>query len=189
VGIYGDLPQEMRSRQLLTDRFVCVVRRGHPALGKRFTLDQFVAYPHLQVAPRGKPGGYIDDVLRERGRTRTVARAVPYFLTALQLLAQTDYVLTISERLAQRFAGPLALEVLEVPLKLRPYALSLLWHPRVDADEAHRLLARGVRARRTRGRRRAARGAAHPPGHLGPHLWPDAQAAQAQGPDSCTACN
>jgi len=140
VGIYGDLPQEMRSRQLLTDRFVCVVRRGHPALGKRFALDQFVAYPHLQVAPRGKPGGYIDDVLRERGRTRTVARAVPYFLTALQLLAQTDYVLTISERLAQRFAGPLALEVLEVPLKLRPYALSLLWHPRLDADEAHAFL-------------------------------------------------
>lgn len=140
VGIYGELPQEMRNRQLLTDRFVCVVRREHPATGKRFTLDQFVSLPHIQVAPRGKPGGYLDDVLRERGLSRTVARAVPYFVTALQLAAEMDYVLTISERLAKRFAEPLSLKLLEVPVKLRPYALSLVWHPRMDGDPAHRFL-------------------------------------------------
>ncbi len=140
VGIYGELPQEMRSRQLLTDRFVCVVRKGHPVAKKRFTLDQFVELAHVQVAPRGKSGGYLDDVLREKGRTRTVARAVPYFVTAMLLVAETDYVLTISERIALRFAKGMGLEVLDVPVKLRPYALSLLWHPRVDADPSHRFL-------------------------------------------------
>jgi DNA-binding transcriptional LysR family regulator len=140
VGIYGDLPQEMRNRQLLTDRFVCVVRKGHPGVGKRFTLEQFVSLAHIQVAPRGKPGGYLDDVLRQRGHTRTVARAVPYFFTALQLAAETDYVLTISERIATRFASALSLDLLEVPIKLRPYALSLVWHPRLDGDAGHRFL-------------------------------------------------
>lgn len=140
VGIYGDLPQEMRNRQLLTDRFVCVVRQGHPAAARRFTLEQFVAIPHIQVAPRGLPGGYLDDVLRERGLTRTVARAVPYFVTALQLVAETDYVLTVSERIAKRYAAGFGLALLEVPLKLRPYALSLVWHPRLDADPGHRFL-------------------------------------------------
>lgn len=140
VGIYGDLPQEMRHRQLLTDRFVCVVRQGHPAASGRFTLEAFVRLPHVQVAPRGKPGGYLDDVLRERGLGRTVARAVPYFLTALQLTSETDYVLTISERLARRYQTSFRLQLLDVPLKLRPYALSLVWHPRVDNDAAHRFL-------------------------------------------------
>ena len=140
VGIYGELPQEMRSRQLLTDRFVAVVRRGHPGVRKRLSLEQFVELPHIQVAPRGQPGGYIDDVLRGRGLQRRVARAVPYFVTALQLAAETDYILTISERIARRFAGPLGLEVLEVPVKLQPYALSLVWHPRVDGDAAHRFV-------------------------------------------------
>jgi DNA-binding transcriptional LysR family regulator len=140
VGIYGDLPQEMRSQQLLTDRFVCVVRREHPITKGRFTLERFVGTPHIQVAPRGRPGGYIDDVLRERGLTRTVARAVPYFVTALQLAADTDYLLTISERIAKRYAPPLSLSLLEVPLKLRPYALNLVWHPRLDRDAAHRFL-------------------------------------------------
>lgn len=140
VGIYGELPQEMRTRQLLTDRFVSVVRRGHPTVGKRLTLERFVSLRHVQVAPRGKPGGYIDDVLRERGLSRTVARAVPYFSTALQLVAETDYVVTISERIARRHADALRLELLEPPVKLRPYALSLVWHPRVDNDAGHRFL-------------------------------------------------
>lgn len=140
IGIYGDLPQEMRSRQLLTDRFVCVVRRGHPRAKRRLTLEEFVGIPHIQVAPRGKPGGYLDDVLAERGRSRTVARAVPYFVTALQLAAATDYVLTISERIARQVADPRSITILEVPVKLRPYALSLVWHPRFDGDAGHRFL-------------------------------------------------
>jgi len=140
VGIYGELPAEMKTRTLLTDRFVCAVRKGHPRVGKRLTLEQFVDLPHVQVAPRGMPGGYIDDVLAERGLSRTVARAVPYFLTALQLVAETDYVLTISERIAKSHEEALALSVFEVPVKLRPYALSLVWHPRLDADHGHRFL-------------------------------------------------
>ncbi len=140
IGIYGDLPQEMRSRQLLTDRFVCVVRKGHPVVGKRLTLEKFAGLAHLQVAPRGKPGGYVDDVLRERGFTRTVSRAVPYFLSAIQLVADTDYILTIPERIATRFASAWSLEILEAPVNLRPYALSLVWHPRMDGDAGHRFL-------------------------------------------------
>lgn len=140
VGIYGDLPSEMRARQLLTDRFVCAVRKGHPGVGKRFTLQQFVGLPQVQVAPRGKPGGYVDDVLAARGLSRTVARAVPYFVTALQLVSETDYLLTISERIAKRYEHALGLRLFEVPVKLRPYALSLLWHPRVDSDAGHRFL-------------------------------------------------
>jgi DNA-binding transcriptional LysR family regulator len=140
VGIYGDLPQEMRTRQLLTDRFVCVVRRGHPALGKRMSLERFVRLEHVQVAPRGQPGGYLDDVLRARGLSRHVARAVPYFVTALQLVSETDYVLTISERIARLYEAPLRLALYEAPIPLRPYALSLVWHPRIDADAGHRFL-------------------------------------------------
>lgn len=138
VGIYGDLPQEMRSRQLLTDRFVCAVREGHPVVNKRLPLEQFVGLPHIQVAPRGKPGGYLDDALREKGLERVVARAVPYFVTAMQLTAQADYILTISERIARQLGPTFGLKVFDVPVKLRPYALSLVWHPRFDADKGHR---------------------------------------------------
>lgn len=149
VGIYGELPQEMRNRQLMTDRLVCVVRQDHPAVGKRLSLAQFVRLPHIQVAPRGKPGGYLDNVLREHGLVRHVARAVPFFLSGLVLVARTDYVLTTSERVARDMAPALGLRLLEPPLELRPYALSLVWHPRFDGDAGHRFM-RDVFARAAR---------------------------------------
>ncbi len=69
-----------------------------------------------------------------------MARAVPYFVTALQLTVETDYVLTISERIARRYERTLGLEVLEAPVPLRPYALSLVGHPRVNAEPGHRFV-------------------------------------------------
>jgi DNA-binding transcriptional LysR family regulator len=149
VGIYGELPQEMRNRQLMTDRLVCVVRQDHPDVGKRLSLAQFVRLPHVQVAPRGKPGGYLDNVLRDRGLTRRVARAVPFFVSGLILAAQTDYVLTAPERIARSMAPALGLRLLEPPIELRPYALSLVWHPRFDGDAGHRFM-RDVFARAAR---------------------------------------
>jgi DNA-binding transcriptional LysR family regulator len=137
VGIYADLPPELRTRVLFTDRFVTVLRKGHPAARRRLDLETFLALDHLQVAPRGQPGGYLDDLLAERGKRRRVTRAVPYFLSALQLAAESDAVLTISERMARRLARTFGLTVCETPLPLKPYALSLLWHPRQDSAPDH----------------------------------------------------
>lgn len=140
VGIYGDLPPELRTRALFTDRFVCVVREGHPKVGKRLSLDQFLALEHVQIAPRGRPGSYVDEMLAERGRSRRIARAVPYFLAGMLLVAETDYVLTISHRIATSLGPRFGLRLVEPPLSLRPYRLSLLWHPRMDGDAAHTFL-------------------------------------------------
>ena len=137
VGIYAKLPPELRTRKLLTDRFACVVRDRHPRVKKRISLADYIALEHVQVAPRGQPGGVIDDLLAERGHRRHVACAVPFFLAALRLVARTDYVLTISHRIATVMAPCLDLRVLDPPLRLEPYTLSLLWHPRFDADPAH----------------------------------------------------
>lgn len=140
VGIYGNLPPELKIRPIITDRFVCVARRGHPAIKRRLTLEQFVALEHIQVAPRGRPGGYVDEILAERGMSRRVARAVPYFQVALELVASSDRLLTVSERIARKLAPRLELEVLEPPIPLEPFALSMVWHPRNDADPGHRWL-------------------------------------------------
>ena len=139
----------MRTRQLLTDRFVAVVRAGHPGVGKRLSLDQYLSLPHVQVAPRG--AGWLHRRCAARAGSdphRRPRRAL--LVTALQLASETDYVLTISERIAKRYEKALGLQRFEVPLKLRPYALSLVWHPRVDADAGHPFCATSSCGQRTR---------------------------------------
>jgi len=73
---------------------------------------------------------------------------VPFFLAALVLTAESDYVLTVSRRLARPMARKLGLRLIAPPaaLGLEPYAVSQIWHPRDDRDPAHRWL-RGIVAR------------------------------------------
>jgi DNA-binding transcriptional LysR family regulator len=140
VGIYGDLPPELKTRPVISDRLVCVVREEHPSVRNKLTLERFVELEHIQVAPRGRPGGYLDEVLEQHGLSRRVARAVPYFHVALELVSRSDRILTVSERIARDLAERLRLKLFEPPLALEPFALSMVWHPRLDADPAHRWL-------------------------------------------------
>ena len=156
IGVYRDLPPECRIQTLFEERLVCVVRQGHPNIRGRLTLEQYAQVPHVQVAPRGRPGGYVDQVLAREGLHRRVARAVPFFLSAMQLCAQADYVLTVPERLARAWAETFGLRVLEPPIPFAPYAVVQLWHPRHEADEGHQWLRQQVMlaAGATRPRRR-----------------------------------
>lgn len=137
IGVFTDLPPELRIRTLFEDRFVCVVRRNHPAAKRRLSLARYAAMEHVLVSPRGGAGRYVDGLLEKEGLERRIARSVPYFMAALVLVSKTDYVLTVSERLARAFGARLGLQVLEPPLQMAAYALRMLWHPRYESDPAH----------------------------------------------------
>lgn len=143
VGMFEDLPPDVHQQALFTDRFVCLVREGHPAAGGGLTLAQYGATPHVLVGARGnKPNsGIVDRLLAEHGIKRRVARTVPHFLIAPFIVASSDVIVTLSERLAQRLVPLLGgLQILEPPLALEPYTLSMAWHERYDNDSAHRWL-------------------------------------------------
>ncbi|HEY5922749.1 MAG TPA: LysR family transcriptional regulator [Kofleriaceae bacterium] len=139
---YSDLPTDLRIQQLFVDPFTCVVRADHPTVGRTLTIAQYCELEHVQIAPRGQPGGYVDELLAEHGHKRRIARAVPYFIAALVLVAETDYILTVSSELARKLVESLGLKLVQPPrsLFLEPNHLSQLWHPRNDRDPAHRWL-------------------------------------------------
>jgi DNA-binding transcriptional LysR family regulator len=139
VCILGHFPQEFRTRKLFTDRFVCAVREGHPRVGRRLTLDEYLALEHVVVAPLGKPS-QVDRVLAERGKERRIRQVVPYFLAGLHVASTTDCVVTVSDRAATALAATMRLRILVPPLPLAPYALHLLWHPRLEDEPANRWL-------------------------------------------------
>src|SRR5512137_1944726 len=79
VCILGHFPEEFRTRKLFMDRFVCAARQGHPRVGKKLSLEQYLSLDHVVVAPLGRRS-HVDDVLAERGLERRIRRIVPYFL-------------------------------------------------------------------------------------------------------------
>ncbi len=127
----------MRAHVLFEERFVCVVRKDHPVATRRWTVERFASLQHALIAPTGRPGGAVDDALAERGLTRRVAMLLPHFLAAPFVIAQSDLVLTLPERVANTFANQLPLEVLEPPLPVPGFTMALLWHDRTHHDPAH----------------------------------------------------
>jgi DNA-binding transcriptional LysR family regulator len=139
----GDAGQGIRGRKLLSDRFVCIARRGHPLTRtKTLSISSFAGAAHALISPWGMEGGYVDDALARLGLQRKVAVAVPHFLVAPHIVASSDLLLTVAERVAEVVAGPLGLVVLAPPqeLRLTGFTLSILWHERTHADPARRWL-------------------------------------------------
>jgi DNA-binding transcriptional LysR family regulator len=139
IGVVGaaDRKPAIRSADLLEERLVCVVRERHPLTRGRLTLARFAAASHVLIAPRGRPGGPVDDALAARGLSRRIAVAVPHFLAAPHIVAATDLVLTMAARLAASFATVLPLRILELPFNSPTVRASMLWHERHDGDPAH----------------------------------------------------
>jgi DNA-binding transcriptional LysR family regulator len=152
---YSELPTDLRIQQLYEDEFTCVVRAAHPTIKRALTLAQYCEVEHVQIAPRGNPGGYVDELLARHGLRRRIARALPYFIAGLALVAETDYLLTCSVALAKRMQRRFGLRTVAPPkeLGLEPFQFSQLWHPRHDQDPPHRWL-RDIVARAARGTRR-----------------------------------
>ncbi|WP_200553259.1 LysR family transcriptional regulator [Kosakonia sp. LAM2021] len=137
-------PASLHQRLLFTERYVLAGRVGHPALKRRPSLKQFCKLEHVIVSPEG--GGFqaaTDDALAARGLTRNVVLSVPHFLFMLDVLARTDLVAVLPERLV---ANTGALQVVDPPLDLPGFDMLMLWHERLHRDPGHKWLRQQVLA-------------------------------------------
>lgn len=134
------LSENVRRQKLSADRMVVVARRSHPLLRKGLKLDSYLALDHVMVTSRRKGPGLEDVELSKRGLQRRVRLRCRNYLAALGAVAETDLVLTMAERYANRFASGLRLQVLPFPLKMPTLDLYLYWHASADGDAASRWL-------------------------------------------------
>ncbi|WP_118183582.1 LysR family transcriptional regulator [Paraburkholderia phosphatilytica] len=131
-------PPGLRRRALFTERYVLAARAGHPSLKRKPTLAQFCALEQVIVSPDG--GGFsgpTDAALAERGLARRVVLSVPHFLFVRSVIEHTDLVAMIPERLVR---DSRALRIVEPPVEVPGYEMSMLWHERAHRDPAHQWL-------------------------------------------------
>jgi DNA-binding transcriptional LysR family regulator len=145
IGVLGgDAAPEVRVQALFRDRFVGVARAGHPLFEGEITAERFAGFGHVVSSRRGHRDGPVDAGLAVLGITRHVAAVVQSFPAALAIVCRSDllsvapeaYLLAVAE-----FRNDL--QIFPLPVETAPITVSQMWHPRVDADPAHRWL-RGV---------------------------------------------
>lgn len=139
----GTTGPEVRAQALFGDRFVGVVRQGHELSEGEITPARYAGGRHIAVSRRGLEHGPVDAALQPFGLTREVATTVAGFAEALALARNSDLVATVPERHTDALRGDLFSFPLPVPVP--EITVSLLWHPRMNADPAHRWLRGCVR--------------------------------------------
>jgi DNA-binding transcriptional LysR family regulator len=139
TGVVGKATgPELRTQGLFRDRFIGVVRKGHPLSDGEITPTRYAAGSHISISRRGLDKGPIDEALELLELERHIATIVAGFSTALALARATDLIASVPERhTASLRAG---LYSFALPLPLPAFTVAMLWHPRLDADPVHRWL-------------------------------------------------
>lgn len=152
IGVLGTSAPELLTQRLFRDRLVGVARSGHPLLaGGAVTADRYAACGHVAASRRGEFHGAVDDALAELGLSRSVPLVVPRYPDAMRVAAGSDLIAAIPRSclgngLTDGYPGGQGLESFELPVRTAEFAISAIWHPRLQADPAHRWLRETIAA-------------------------------------------
>lgn len=136
TGVIGkDTGPEVHTQALFRDRFVGVVRLGHPLTRGELTPERYAAGDHVLVSRRGLDRGPVDDVLDAMQLQRRVAAIVGGFSTALAIARASDLIAGVPERHTRSLRADM--HTFTLPVATPVLTVSMLWHPRMDADPAH----------------------------------------------------
>lgn len=134
---------EFRAQSLFRDRFIGVVRREHPLAKGNVTTARYADARHVSVSRHGLTTKPIDDALTALGTQRNIVAVVSGFAAALSLAKDSDLVATVPDLHTRNLRGDMRMFAL--PFATPSLSVALLWHPRFEADAAHRWLRTCVR--------------------------------------------
>lgn len=139
TGVVGKATSpELRRQALFPDRVIGVVRARHALSKRRITAARYASGKHISVSRRGLDKGPIDEALKRSGLQREVVTIVGGFSTALALARASDLIASVPERHTGNLRA--GMHSFALPVDVPGLTVSMLWHPRMDADPAHRWL-------------------------------------------------
>jgi DNA-binding transcriptional LysR family regulator len=144
TGVVGQAASpELRTQALFRDRFVGVVRSGHPLGEGEMTPQRYASGKHVLVSRLGLDKGALDEALNAQGVKRDIVTVVGGFATALALARASDLIASVPERHTGNLRD--GMHSFALPVSTPEITVSLLWHPRMHADPAHQWLRACVR--------------------------------------------
>jgi DNA-binding transcriptional LysR family regulator len=104
----------------------------------KISAKRFASGQHILISRRGRSSGPVDEALLAVGLTRDIVTSFGGFSAALTLVRESDLIATVPNRHTGKLRT--GLHSFALPFDMPPINVSMLWHPRMDADPAHRWL-------------------------------------------------
>jgi DNA-binding transcriptional LysR family regulator len=139
TGVVGKTTApEFRTQPLFDDRFIGVVRAGHALCKGEITPARYAKGRHIGIAPQIFDKGLIDEPLGRLSLKPDIVTMVGSFSAALALARASDLIACVPERHTGNLRA--GMHSFALPVATPEITVSLLWHPRFDADPGHRWL-------------------------------------------------
>jgi DNA-binding transcriptional LysR family regulator len=136
MGSFPSLTKGIRRQPLWVERYVGVVRRGHPRISSDPTLSAFAGEKHVlvSIAGSGHTHQIMERILAAALPRENIICRIPMFIGAAVLAKHTDAVATLPLSVATVLAEDLDLEIIKLPLKLPRIDIFQYWHDRFHRD-------------------------------------------------------
>lgn len=135
---------ELRTHALFRDRLIGAVSSTHPLAGKKISAERYEQLSHVIVSRSGFDDDAVEHPFLPKSLSRRVASSVSGFATALALARQSHLVATVPD--LHTAALRKGMFSFALPVRATGFTVSMVWHPRLDADPVHRWLRACMRA-------------------------------------------
>ena len=129
VGRFESVPKRFGSKNLFSEKYVCILKNNHKlASENKLSIEQYLKSRHLRVAPVSANVSPIDRALNQLDLERKIYIRIDLISLAPLFIKNTDLILTLPSKTAQRMAKNYGFSILELPIDLEIRHTKLLWH-------------------------------------------------------------
>jgi DNA-binding transcriptional LysR family regulator len=137
AGFLPSLGKQVHEQRLFREKFVYVVRDGHPAVRGQLVKEQLRTLAHVVASPPGTPhAAAVERVLASPRVRAPVALRVRSFLCVAPIIAQTDLIAAVPSNLAALVSERMSLQLVDPPVQFPGFDVSMAWHRRFHRDPA-----------------------------------------------------
>lgn len=134
IGVEKKFPKQLLTDRLFADYPVCVARKDHPLFQHPFTLEKYLQAEHLAACVHSDELTRADQALKKLNLERKIKLSIPNVLPALQLLANSNLIGTLSKKLAQQSQEQYPLDIAEPPFAIPGFHIAQIWHRQQEND-------------------------------------------------------
>ena len=148
MGSFPMLTKGIRRQLLWAERYVAVVRRGHPRISSDPAMRAFAAEKHVLVSIAGSGHAHqsMERTLEAAIPPENIICRIPMFIGAAVLAKHTDAVAVLPHSIATVLAQDLDLQIIRPPVKLPKIDIYQYWHDRLHRDPGNQWIRSGFAA-------------------------------------------
>lgn len=131
----------LNHQQIFEDRYIGICARGNPLVYEGMDAASFFRLPQASFSTNSKIVRSHEAKFLENADVKMSYKIItPHYTVIPHIIAQTQIVAVMQERLARYFASFLPLQLFIPPVQYPELLINLYWHPSYDGESAHKFL-------------------------------------------------